>query len=104
MKQIIKSFRLNSKGIDDISAEIQAGMKENGVQRENIIRSRLALESLLLDLANHYGDDQEVSITYGSRLGNRFFDISYEVILCSDSPKHFAVHNGVFCDLLGFLA
>lgn len=24
MKQIIKSFRLNSKGIDDISAEIQA--------------------------------------------------------------------------------
>lgn len=78
MKQIIKSFRLNSKGIDDISAEIQAGMKENGVQRENIIRSRLALESLLLDLANHYGDVQEVSITYGSRLGNRFFDISYE--------------------------
>ena len=51
MKQTSKTLILDKKGVDFISDEFQTIMKEYGVQKTNIVKARLAMESVLLDIS-----------------------------------------------------
>ena len=78
MKQILKTMVLDYKAVDVISDKIQSVLKEYGVHKANIIRSRLAIESVLLEIADHYECKKEITISIGSRFGSRYFIIRYE--------------------------
>ncbi|MBP5261881.1 MAG: cation:dicarboxylase symporter family transporter [Clostridiales bacterium] len=77
MKPISKTVLLDNKNVDVLSEAIQKKMKEYGVQRQIIVRSRLALESILFDIARHYDEKQEITLSFGSRFGSRYISLSY---------------------------
>lgn len=78
MKQTSKTLILDKKGVDFISDEFQTIMKEYGVQKTNIVKARLAMESVLLDISDHYDEKKEITIIMGSKFGSRFFTVRYE--------------------------
>lgn len=69
---------LDYKAVDAIPDKIQSLLKEHGIHKANIIRSRLAIESVLLEIADHYECKKEITISIGSRFGSRYFIIRYE--------------------------
>ncbi len=78
MKQTSKTLILDKKGVDFISDEFQTIMKEYGVQKTNIVKARLAMESVLLDISDHYDEKKEITVIMGSKFGSRFFTVRYE--------------------------
>ena len=78
MRQTSRTLVLDKKGVDSISDEFQAIMKEYGVQRTNIVKARLAMESVLLDIADHFDNKKEITVIMGSRFGSRFFTVRYD--------------------------
>ena len=67
MKQTSKTLILDKKGVDFISDEFQTIMKEYGVQKTNIVKARLAMESVLLDISDHYDEKKEITVIMGSK-------------------------------------
>lgn len=78
MKHIIKTVILDDKAVDTISGEIQSRLKAIGVQEANIVRARLAVEAVLLNIADHYECKKEITVMLGNKFGSRYFIVRYE--------------------------
>ena len=78
MKKIKTTIQLNSEGIDQASAVLQDWMYGKNVQSRNLQLVRLAFETILLGLAEHYGEGQEATLILRQHLGVKSVSLCYE--------------------------
>ena len=78
MSQIKRTFQLDSKGVDQASAMLQERMQEKNLKKENILRTRLAFESILFDLSAHYDGKNDITLIMKKRLGIRTLTLVYK--------------------------
>ena len=64
-----KTFQLNNYNIDLISNYALEDMDAAGAAPEHQIKTRLSLEEALLRMKEHYGEDTEITVSTGKRLG-----------------------------------
>lgn len=64
-----KSFDLSDEDIDMLSEWLGEAATEAGVDKKAILRTRLFVEEALLEMREHFGDGQSVSVLFESRLG-----------------------------------
>ena len=55
MKAQKKTICLNRKGVDEASVCIQNWLQEAGIRHTDIVRIRLTMEELLLDISENWG-------------------------------------------------
>jgi Na+/H+-dicarboxylate symporter len=75
------TYKLEPLSVDIISEDVQNFLKELKTQKKNIIKTRLTVEEILLDLMNKYGSEKE--ITY---IKNNFFGKSYVSVIYEGEP------------------
>ena len=78
MKQTEIEIKLDARGVDQVSELVQERMKIRKVQDRGILRTRLLIESILLDLSNHYNGEKKVKIIMRQRLGIKSITICYD--------------------------
>ena len=77
-KRVITNYLLDEAGVDHISAELQDWMTREKVQAKNVLRCRLAMESILESLCIHYDRKLNVSVEMGRKgIGGRAFVLRY---------------------------
>ena len=76
MKTFIQNYKLTAENIDKISEEMETRLEVIGVTLSNRLRIRLSYEESLLRMRDHFGEDTEVSLAIGSRMGKPFVEIS----------------------------
>ena len=78
MKKIKSTIQLNSSGIDQASELLQEWMYGKNVQSRNLQRTRLAFETILIDLSEHYGEEHEATLILRRRLGMKTVSLCYD--------------------------
>jgi Na+/H+-dicarboxylate symporter len=71
-------YQLDRPGVDQVADALSAWMEEAGVGRPDRLRIRLTMETLLLNVSEHYGGDIEGTLKIGKRLGTPYFRFRYE--------------------------
>ncbi|MBR6229137.1 MAG: hypothetical protein IKQ97_05320, partial [Eubacterium sp.] len=78
MKKIKSTIQLNTSGIDQASELLQEWMYGKNVQSRNLQRTRLAFETILIDLSEHYGEEHEATLILRRRLGMKTVSLCYD--------------------------
>lgn len=78
MRSIINKYNLTAEGIDSISHELEAYLVRLGMTLRNRFRIRLSYEESLLRMRDRFGEDTEVTLTLGRRVGRPFIELSQE--------------------------
>ena len=71
------TFLLNRAGVDHVADALSAFMQTTGMKRPDMIRMRFAMETLLLNVCEHFEEQAEVTVITGSRLGTPYFRFRY---------------------------
>ena len=69
---------LDKKGVDSLTEVINNWMRSSGIKGQNLIGSRLAVETIILVLAKHYDFKQKASFTTKRRFGVNTMVLTYE--------------------------
>jgi len=69
---------LDKKGVDSLTEVINNWMRSSGIKGQNLIGSRLAVETIILVLAKHYDFKQKASFTTKRRFGVNTMVMTYE--------------------------
>ena len=75
---IRQTYALDGAGIDQLSEEIDRRLAPIGIERENRLRIRLSMEEALLRMRDHFGEDNEVTLTIGARWARPYVQIELE--------------------------
>ena len=75
-KTEIISYKLNGGDIDLISNKVNDWMKAQKTPKLDMIRIRFMMESILLDMADHFGDDKDVEVVLRKRWGRPSFSVN----------------------------
>lgn len=78
MKKSYQTIELNNEGVDRISELLQDRFREGKLTEKNIQRARLAIETILLDLAARLGRDQAIVVIEGKFIGRRYVKLIYK--------------------------
>ena len=78
MKKRELKIKLGSEAIDQASEILQDRMREKNVQDRNLQRTRLAVETILLNLSEHYAEGKEVTLITRTILGRKSLCIRYD--------------------------
>ena len=78
MKKTYQTITLNNEGVDRISELLQDRFRMGKVKEKNVQRARLAVETILLDLAARFGSDQAIVMVEGKFLGRRYIKLIYK--------------------------
>ena len=73
-----QTITLNNEGVDRISELLQDRFRQGRLAEKNVQRSRLAVETILLDLAAKLGRDQAIVMIEGKFLGRRYIKLRYK--------------------------
>ena len=73
-----QTLPLTAASIDSVSEEFGSFLESLGTQRKNLIISRLALEEVLLDYQEHFGEETKFTYTESSFLGRPYINISVQ--------------------------
>lgn len=71
-------YKLNRMGIAEITEFVDSWMKDYKVPSKNRIRSVFMMESMLLDLSEHFGEKKDITVKLYKRLGVYRFKLIYE--------------------------
>ena len=77
MKAQKKTICLNRKGVDEASECIQNWLQEAGIRHTDIVRIRLTMEELLLDVSENGEDDPEAELRFEKWLNDWKLSIRY---------------------------
>ena len=66
-KTEIISYKLNGGDIDLISNKVNDWMKAQKTPKLDMIRIRFMMESILLDMEDHFGNDKDVEVVIRKR-------------------------------------
>lgn len=77
MRLIYKKYTLNGSAVDAISAGVQDYLKKLNAETSRIQRIRLTVEELLLNIMEHCGEGQEISVGLGKQFGRHIFRLCY---------------------------
>ena len=78
IKSFEKIYKLNGASIDEISDEMGAFLSSLKMEKANILRARLSIEEALLRWKDHFGEDREIRVEFGSSLRRPFIRVSIE--------------------------
>ena len=73
-----KSYELNEQAVDDISESIGRFLDNEGIERRNAVRIRLAMEELMLRIIDAKGNAFPVSFGMGRQYGKHAVCLKYE--------------------------
>jgi len=76
--RINEEFLLDVRGVDNTVNIMDSWMQAAKVQKKNRLRSRLAMDAILLHLCEHYKEKQNVTLKSGRRFGRNYFSVEYE--------------------------
>ena len=75
---IKKEYQLDSKGIDEIIAEMNSWMNEHKIQNSNRIKCSFSMETVLMDLMEHFQGELQVETIMRKKFGDYYFSITYD--------------------------
>lgn len=78
VKYKTQKYELSADVVDTVSTEVQDYLKALGKERSDILRIRLTVEELLLNILNSEAPVEEVSIGMGKRFGRHVFCMKYK--------------------------
>ncbi|MBP5159535.1 MAG: cation:dicarboxylase symporter family transporter [Lachnospiraceae bacterium] len=78
MAPVYKDYPLSAAVVDEISAEVQAYLKQKKLENRNIQRIRLTVEEMLLNLLEKFGEGARISVAIGKRSGQQVFRLRYD--------------------------
>ena len=71
-----KQFKLEPAAIDEISEDLQEFLQAIGTQKKNLLAARLAIEDILLDFMEKFGNDADLIYTENKFLGKPYITIN----------------------------
>ena len=76
--KINEEFLLDIRGVDNTLQFLDSWMRKEKVQEKNLLRSRFAMDAILLHLCEHYEEKKKVTLKSGRRLGRNYFSVEYK--------------------------
>ncbi|MBR1797002.1 MAG: cation:dicarboxylase symporter family transporter [Clostridiales bacterium] len=73
-----QTFEFTNKGIDNASEASWKWLQDNKINRESAMRSRYAIEDILLDIMEHSSGVDAFSVKFGFRFGQPLIIVEYE--------------------------
>ena len=77
-KKTSKEYVLDRGAVDEISGFMSVWFRAVRLGSTNAVRCRLAMETLLLKLCEHYDGKLPVTLTSGRRLGSYYISVRYQ--------------------------
>ena len=78
MSFVVKRYKLTAEGIDQFSQNMQGFLEEIGLSFRNCLRVRLSYEESLLRMRDKFGEETEVALTLGKKMGRPVVELSHE--------------------------
>lgn len=91
-KQYNYECHLDRKGVDTVLDLLVNWMEAVKVQKRNLLRCRLAMDTILLHLCEHYNDQLNAVVKMGKRFGRDCFSLQYAGE--AYNPMESADHDG----------
>ena len=77
MGLVYKEYTLNEAAVDMVSADVQDYLNKLNMENRNILRIRLTVEELLLNVQEHCGKGIKISVGLGKKFGSHIFRLQY---------------------------